>query len=102
MNLLQRIRLVSAADPFVPFTIRDSGGMAWHIEARECLTVLGRDATLHAMVRSRPGSREWLHANVRVAEVVSLAWSESRRDEQPLNASGPTDLRDGADGHDPR
>lgn len=44
MNLLQRIRLVCAADPFVPFIIRDSGGMSWPIEARECLTVLGGDA----------------------------------------------------------
>lgn len=80
MNLLKRIRLVSAADPFVPFTIRDTSGMAWRIEARECLTVLGGDATLHVMVRSDAGGLDWFHANVRVAEVVSLAWSDPPRD----------------------
>lgn len=81
MNLLKRIRLVSAADPFVPFTIRDTSGMASRIEARECLTVLGGDATLHVMVRGDADALEWFHANVRVAEVVSLAWSEPPRDE---------------------
>lgn len=81
MNLLQRIRSVSAADPFVPFTIHDTSGMAWRIEARECLTVLGGDATLHVMVRGDAGRQAWFHANLRVAEVVSLAWSEPPRDE---------------------
>ncbi|MEY3023798.1 MAG: hypothetical protein RJA16_624 [Planctomycetota bacterium] len=102
MNLLQRIRLVSAADPFVPFTIRDSGGMAWPIEARECLTVLGGDATLLVMVRSGSDRRDWTHANIRVAELVSVAWAASASETDGWIAGGPTDASRGGEAHDDR
>lgn len=101
MNLLQRIRLVSAADPFVPFTIRDSGGMAWPIEARECLTVNDSGDIVEVMSRRPSPHHGWRHADLRSSQLISLEWSEDQVELAADTNLNVEDRHDGpeADGH---
>jgi len=99
MNLLDRIRVVSAADHFVPFVIRDSGGGGWRIDARECLTVHDGGAIVDVMVRRNAPRSGWRHANLRTSQLVSIEWADDEI--EPAAGSAPCDEGDPHDGTDP-